>query len=120
MAVVRELDQAAFKKWAGKRPKCIQKMLRSHPPDRLYRMRTTGSRVLIYSYAEDGTVTVSVLGLYNRVTMERNVFGIPLSDLTECDLPAEDELLGCVFDEMGLSPDEQIEAARSMMKARGH
>lgn len=67
------------------------------PPWNLYRMKSTQHRVTLYSYSEDGTVTVNVLGKYNFVTFERRVFGIPADDLEECDLPAPGELLGAML-----------------------
>lgn len=35
-----------------------------------------------------------VSGAFNRVIFDRRVFGIPPEDLTECDLPGADEVLG--------------------------
>ena len=57
-------------------------------------MKSTGHRVTMYSYSENGTVTVNVTGDYNVVVFERQVFGISPDDLEECDLPAPGEFLG--------------------------
>ena len=51
-------------------------------------------RCTIYSYHENGTVTVTVNGQYNAVAFARNVFGIDPESLTECDLPGDQEVLG--------------------------
>ena len=40
------------------------------------------------------SLTVSVLGKYNRIDFERDVFGIDPKELTPCDLPKADEPLG--------------------------
>lgn len=66
-------------------------------------MKSTGHRVVPYSYCEDGTVTVSVLGTFNKTMFERNVFGVSPEDLEECDLPGPEEELGAV-----LKTDEEI------------
>jgi hypothetical protein len=93
MAIIRPVDEQALENWIATRPPVIQEMVRSHPPGRLYRMKSTGSRVEIDSYAEDGTVTVWVSRNWNLVLFERNVFGVPIDDLEECDLPPPSELV---------------------------
>lgn len=102
MSVVRPLDQDSWNAWVSTRPEVIQEMCRSHPPDRLYCMASTGHRVTIYSYSEDKTCTVSVTGDYNLVTLERNVFGIPIDQLTECDPPGPNEPVG----DLGMSIED--------------
>ena len=42
-------------------------------------------------------MTVNVTGQYNRVMVERRVFGIKPEQLSECDLPASDEPLGVLL-----------------------
>ena len=79
--------------WRTTKPPVIQAMIAKHPPDRLYRM-DTGHRAVIYSYSEDGTVTVMVLGDYNLIEFERRVFGVDPDTLMECDLPEPNEPLG--------------------------
>lgn len=98
MAIIHpDFDHENFAKWKATRPPVIQKMIESHPPDRLYRLDSTGHRVTLHSYSEGGTVTVNVLGKYNLLTMERRVFGIRIEELSECDLPAEGEPLGALY-----------------------
>jgi len=50
-----------------------------------------------HSYNEDGTLSVIVSGEYNLIIFERKVFGISPNDLTECDLPSEDDVLGTIL-----------------------
>lgn len=87
MAIVNQMDEAAFEEWVASRPAAIQAMIRRHPPGRLYLLKTTGQRVLIHSYLEDGTVKVDVNAEFNATVLPRRVFGISPDDLEECDLP---------------------------------
>jgi hypothetical protein len=99
MAKIREMDQAAWKAWVATRPECVRVLCERLPPDRLYLLKSSGHRVFMYSYQENGTVTVCVTGEYNALTFERLVFGISPDDLEECDLPGPDEVLGAVLTE---------------------
>lgn len=97
MANYYELDadqKVQFKRWFDSRPECIQKMILSHPINKLYRMKSTGQRVFLTGYDEDGTVSVIVSGEFNKVTFNRQVYNIPLDDLEECELPGPDEPVG--------------------------
>ncbi len=94
MAIIKELDVANWEQWLSERPQSIQQLAKQLPPDRLYRMNSTGHRVELVAYYEDGTLAVNVSGRFNYVTIERNVFGIQPDDLMECDLPPDDEPLG--------------------------
>lgn len=106
MAVIFPLDEQALAAWVAERPPSIQKMVASHPPNRLYLLKSSNHRVTIYSYCENGTVTVNVTGEYNRVLFGRRVFGISLDDLVECDLPGLDEPLGDTSVEAGLTDQD--------------
>jgi hypothetical protein len=101
--------------WIASRPPEIQAMIRKHPPNLLYRMKSSGHRVTIYSYAEDGTVTVDVTGQYNVVTFSRRVFGVKPDDLTECDGPALGEPTGDLAAEAGVNEKETTRFARNMI-----
>ncbi len=95
MAKCKELiDKAGWDAWVASRPPVIQGLCALLPPDNLYKMKSTGLRVTIVSYAENRTVTVDVTGDYNLLAFERQVFGINPNDLEECDLPGGDEPLG--------------------------
>ena len=98
MAKCKELiDQAGWDAWVASRPPVIQELCALLPPDNLYKMKSTGRRVTIVSYAENRTITVAVTGDYNLVALERQVFGINPENLEECDLPGDDEPLGIVI-----------------------
>lgn len=69
-------------------------------PWKLYRLKSSGHRVTLYSIDEPEdpalpvTLKVDVLGRFNAIAFERRVFGIALEDLEECDLPGPDETVG--------------------------
>jgi len=93
-----------FDEWVAERPKSVQDFCERFPPWELYRIKSTGHRVIVYSIGqvitEDGeptgkiVVTVDVLGKFNFVLMERRVFGIDPDDLEPSELPADGELTG--------------------------
>lgn len=94
MAKVHDVDEVALAAWLAGRPAVIQEMVRTHPPGRLYRMKSTGQRVTLLSYSEDRTCRVDISGEYNVLCFERKVFGVEIADLEECDLPAHGEVVG--------------------------
>lgn len=120
MAKIADDIDAELQRWLSDRPKVIRDMAASHPPDRLYRLKTTGHRVTILAYSENRTVRVNVSGRYNFLSHERNVFGISIDDLEECDLPSDDEQLGSVLDKAefeaaiaaGKTREERLDAVR--------
>ena len=93
MSEISELLPSYFK-WLKTRPRVIRDLAKRLPPNLLYRLKGTGQRATIYSYNENGTLTVSITGQYNLIDFEREVFGIPPEELEECSLPTEDEELG--------------------------
>lgn len=99
MAILFELDEAEFQEWLEGRPAIVREIAERLRPDKLYRLKTTGQRVTMYSINEDGTVTVDVTGRFNLIAFDRQVFGINPDDLEECDLPAPNELLGTLLNE---------------------
>lgn len=102
MAILYELNEEQQKghdEWFNSRPECIQKLYEKFPYNRLYRMKSSGHRVTIYSYLENNTMSVVVSGDYNLVSFERRVFGVPPEDLEECDLPEEGERLGVILNQ---------------------
>lgn len=105
MAIVEPVDEAALKVWAESRPPIVQALIRSHPPGRLYRIKTSGHRATLYAYDEDGTIKVHVTGKYNLVAFDRTVFGVKPEDLEECELPGPGEILGTA-----LTEDEDVNA----------
>ena len=111
MAKIKEIDEAAWNEWVATRPESVQKLCRQLPPNRLYRLKTSGHRVTLYSYCEDGTLTVEVSGEYNAVMFDRRVFGIKPEDLEECDLPKPGEPLGTI-----LTDRKEVEAFCATMR----
>jgi hypothetical protein len=97
MAKIAEINQAGLNEWLQDRPDCIINMVKQYPPDVLYRMKSTGQRVTIVAYAENGTVRVLVSGDFNAIILDREVFGVSLEDLEECDLPDSNERLGTLL-----------------------
>jgi hypothetical protein len=89
--------------WVKSRPERVRELIetRGFAPWKLYRMKSTGHRVVLHAFDEElsdkVTLKVKVLGRFNLVHFDRIVFGIDPGDLEECDLPAEDEPLGAVL-----------------------
>ena len=83
-----------WNEWLAGRPECIRQLVAKYPPELLYRDKSTGKRVCIYSYNEDGTVSVIVSSEYNLVPMTRIVFEVDPAGLEECDFPGPDEKVG--------------------------
>ena len=104
-------QQQEFDAWFAERPPLIQDIVAKYPPDRLYRLKPTKQRVTIQIYHVDGTVTVFVSGQYNLCVFDRNVFGISVTDLEECDMPTEEEMTGTVLTEQE-SINDFIETTR--------
>lgn len=118
MAILCELNTAAWEEWLAERPEAVAKAARQYPPNRLYRMESTGHRVTILSYEEgdDGeckTCRVLVSADHNCVIFARQVFGVRLDGLTECDLPEEGELLGSLSSEP--IPPEEMEILEQLI-----
>ncbi len=78
-------------RWFKSRPGPVQEAARRYPPG-LYRMTSTGQKVVLYAYEEqdDGSVyscKVNVTKEFNPgCTFERQVFGVPLADLEPVDI----------------------------------
>ena len=111
MAKIREINQTEWDAWVASRPESVRRLCQRLPPDRLYRLKTSGHRVTLYAYCEDGTVTVFVGGDYNALSFERKVFGIKPDNLEECDLPSPGEPHG-----VSLTESDQIEALCAVMR----
>jgi hypothetical protein len=111
MAELYELDEEDHE-WINSRPDCVREMCRICPPNKLYRMKSTGQIVTLCSYNENGTVTVTVGGAFNAVIIERDVFGVDIFDLEECDFPPEEKVVGVCFTE-----ESDIDAFGEMVRA---
>ncbi len=121
MATIKEMTPEELKSWAGflrGLPEEMREGVAAKPPWLLYSHGPTGQRVLISSYFEDGTCRMIVSARYNLVMFEREVFGVPLLELSECDLPADGEPVGSMLetqeevDEWIAENRERILAAR--------
>jgi hypothetical protein len=91
-----------WQEWLASRPANVREVARRFPPSSLYRVKSTGRRVVVQSFqeADDGAVTMTVWvgGDYNLVLMERSVFGVEADDLEPCELPGADEQVGVLLD----------------------
>ena len=100
MAILQEFtpkEAKAWAKWVKGRPALVRDLCERFPPNRLYLLKSTGQRVTIASYSENGTLRVDVSADFNKLLFERSVFGISPDDLEECDLPGSDEPLGAAL-----------------------
>lgn len=78
--------EAEWKAWVESRPEVVKKMAEQFPANRVFRFKTTGHNVILYSYDENGTMTVLVLKQFNPdkiILFDRRVFGIRPEDLEE-------------------------------------
>jgi hypothetical protein len=51
-------QEASWNEWVAERPDVVRKIAERLNPWELYRLKTTGQRITLYSVSEDGTVTV--------------------------------------------------------------
>jgi len=94
-----EEQRQGLAEWRATRPPLIQDLIDRFPPWTLFMLKDTRHRCTIYSYNENGTLTIVISGQFNLINFGRRVFGIHPDDLTECDLPHPDEPLGITFTE---------------------
>lgn len=83
-----ELIPSQWEEWLGTLLPETATMARRYPPDHYYRLRSTGQIVTIYSYSDNGTMTVDIRQNANPdmwLLMERRVFGIEPEDLDMLD-----------------------------------
>ncbi len=115
MAKVLELGEG-YAAWLAALPANTRVLAERLPPDRLYRMKSTGQRGTISSYSNNGTVSFTVDGTWSLVAFARNVFGVSPEDLEECDLPSEAELRaelrGVIFNDQ--ETEDFINSARAL------
>lgn len=86
-----------WKEWVESRPQVIQDMVKKYDLyfPKLYLLKTTGQKVTLYSFSENGTVTVNITSKFNKgiqqlgALFDRRVFGINPADLEECDWDGE-------------------------------
>jgi hypothetical protein len=102
-------QERGWRKWVKSRPPVVRAMAERFEPWSLYRMKSTGQRVTMCSFSEDGTLTVAVTGQFNHVMFDRQVFGVSPDDLEPCDLPV-DEMTGTVL------TNDEVEANIDVMR----
>lgn len=118
MAKISEtFDEAGFTAWLNTRPESVKRVAEKVQPNRLYRMGV--HRCYLFSYSEDGTVSVVVDGQFNRVLFSRKVFGVNPDDLVECDLPSPGEDLGDTAAEAGYTEQDVREILIPKLRAEG-
>jgi hypothetical protein len=109
IATPTQEQESAWNEWILSRPEKVRIVAERFDPWSLYRMKSTGHRVTIFSFSEgsDGkiTMTVDVLGEFNLIAFERRVFGIDPDDLELCEPPGPNERVGAILDE-----DEALKA----------
>ena len=77
---------AAWEEWVAGRPEQVQVLCRKFPPFRQYWLNPPGQVVSIYSYSENGTLTVNAIAEDNpSLIFSRRVFGIRPDDPHELD-----------------------------------
>ncbi len=89
-----EQDWAA---WVAERPPTVRAVAERIRPWTLYRMKSSGHRVTVFSFDESEagvTLKVVVSAKYNLIAFERLVFGIDPDDLEDCELPGPGEPVG--------------------------
>ena len=109
-----QAQEDGYRQWVRKLPKKPRAIAKRFDIWTLYRLKETGHRVMLHSFADDGTVTVIVSAKFNLVLHEREVFGIPPDQLEECDLPAADEEVGAALSSEEVA--ENLDAMRVLIR----
>ena len=107
-------QERGYRQWVRKLPAKARAHAERFDIWTLYRLKSTGDRVTLHSFNDDGTITVIVSGKFNLVMFERQVFGITPDDLKECDLPAADEPVGAALS--GAEAEENLDAIRTLVR----
>jgi hypothetical protein len=107
-------QESDWKQWVSERPDVVRLVAERFDPWSLYRMKSTGQRVTLYSFSEDGTVTVNVSGDYNFVLFERSVFGVDPDDLEPCEVPPPNEHVGTLISHKDV--EENIEGLLALIR----
>lgn len=107
-------QETGYRRWVRKLPEPARALAERFDPWTLYLLKSTGHRVMIQSFSDDGTMTVIVSGKFNLVLHEREVFGISADDLEECDLPAAGEQLGAALSRAEAA--DNLDALRVMVR----
>lgn len=100
-------EVAFYEAWAASRPPGVQAAANLVNPWTIYLLKTTGQRVYVIAYGEDGTVRVRVEARFNpNLDFERSVFGVDPADLVPHGVPDDyDE------DRQPLIPNSELDAS---------
>jgi DNA primase large subunit len=103
-------QEVEWNEWVASRPDRVREVAEKFDPWSLYLLKSSGHRVKLHSFQEsvkDGsvTITVLVLGQWNKIAFERNVFGIKPDELEPCELPGPEVEVGTV-----LNTAEEVQA----------
>lgn len=90
-------QEAGWKKRVSRTPKKVRAVAERFDPWSLYKMKSTGERVTVASFYEDGTIGVIVSGEFNFTLFDREVFGVDPGDLEPCELPGLEERTGALM-----------------------
>ncbi len=108
-------QEIGWREWVESRPLGVRDVAKCFEPWSLYRMKSTGQRVVLTGFDEGKhavAVRVAVTGEFNFTVFEREVFGVDPGDLEPCDLPTPEETLGTVV----TSVDDNIDALRVLVR----
>jgi len=105
-----EIQEGEMEQWLKDRPPVIAQMFRKRPPNLLYKINPSGSKGTIYSYSEDGTISLAVSGEYCLVQFPSRVFGVSIDNIEECE---PDEQVGTLC-----NTDEEILAVINRARER--
>lgn len=119
---LRPTQEEGMTQWLAARPKVIQDMVAKYNLriDTLYRLKTTGQRVVLFSLHENYTLTVQIFSAFNMdnamaralgSAWDRRVFGIDPEDLEECDLPE-----GVVLEDNSMEIDLDDEGMKKILR----
>jgi predicted secreted Zn-dependent protease len=81
---LNNVEQAEWRKWLNKQSPIVRKTAKKYPPYKYFYLPATDKVCIPYSYADDGTITVTIKQTFNKHTklsLDRRVFGISPSDL---------------------------------------
>lgn len=89
-----EEQEAEWKDWLEGRPASVKDVIAKYNlrPDTAYRLKPTGQIGQLFSFSEDGTVTVIFRDNFFGWAVPTQVFGIDPADLEECEVPEEPDV----------------------------
>lgn len=107
-------EEAEYAEWVAGLPEPCRSVAQRFDIWTLYRMNSTGHRIIINGFNENGTLSVVVNGRFNAVIHDRVVFGIDPDDLEECEAPGPDEPVGSMLTQA--EARDNIDELRAMIR----